>query len=201
MSGRQNDNNGSALSGNAQNKTEVVKASLSAGRALLVAIIAAIGGMAGSYLTGSKLVESTSVPALINARTICTTAINEEEKNFRERASDLLTAVAAFDADKSLLYKANHNQLYQPAKSAITQAMSMSSFASERLSVISVNIALSIKKLAITDMDYGTSDTAAYKTLSSSMGEWPEAYNEYMKTFDAKRASCNSDHINYKSEK
>lgn len=68
MSGSHNDSNISAHSGNAQNKAEVVKASLDIGSALLVAIIAALGGMAGSYLTGSKLVESTRVPALINAR-------------------------------------------------------------------------------------------------------------------------------------
>ena len=114
MSGSHDDSNISAHSGNAQNKAEVVKASLNIGSALLVAIIAALGGMAGSYLTGSKLVESTRVPALINARTICTTAVNEDEYKFREKASDFLAAVAAFDADKSLLYKANHNQLYQP---------------------------------------------------------------------------------------
>lgn len=201
MSGSHNDSNISAHSGNAQNKAEVVKASLNIGSALLVAIIAALGGMAGSYFTGSKLVESTRVPALINARTICTTAVNEDEYKFREKASDFLAAVAAFDADKSLLYKANHNQLYQPAKSAITKAMSISSYSSERLSVLAVNIASSIKQLAISDMDYVISDSGAYKKLSSSMEEWPEAYNEYMKTFDVKRASCNSDAISYKSEK
>lgn len=46
-------------------------------------------------------------------------------------------------------------------------------------------------------MDYVISDSGAYKKLSSSMEEWPEAYNEYMKTFDVKRASCNSDAISY----
>ncbi|HGA4731272.1 TPA: hypothetical protein ACISUP_002138, partial [Salmonella enterica subsp. enterica serovar Zanzibar] len=95
MSGSHNDSNISAHSGNAQNKAEVVKASLDIGSALLVAIIAALGGMAGSYLTGSKLVESTRVPALINARTVCTTAVNEDEYKFREKASDFLAAVAA----------------------------------------------------------------------------------------------------------
>lgn len=69
MSDGQNSNN---------DRTEVVKASLSAGSTLLVAIIAAIGGIIGSYFTGSKLVESTSVPALINARTICINAANED---------------------------------------------------------------------------------------------------------------------------
>lgn len=191
MSGGQNSNN---------DRTEVVKASLSASSTLLVAIIAAIGGIIGSYFTGSKLVESTSVPALINARTICINAVNEDEQKFRERASSLLAAVAAFDADKSLLYQPNHNQLYQPAKSAITQAMSISTYSSERLSVLAINIATSIKTLAIADMNYGASGEA-YKMLSSSMGEWPEVYGEYMKTFDIKRASCNFDESIHKSEK
>ena len=186
MSDGQNSNN---------DRTEVVKASLSAGSTLLVAIIAAIGGIIGSYFTGSKLVESTSVPALINARTICINAVNEDEQKFRERASSLLAAVAAFDADKSLLY-----QLYQPAKSAITQAMSISTYSSERLSGLAINIATSIKTLAIADMNYGASGEA-YKVLSSSMGEWPEAYSEFMKTFDIKRASCNFDESIHKSEK
>lgn len=43
MSGSHDDSNISAHSGNAQNKAEVVKASLNIGSALLVAIIAALG--------------------------------------------------------------------------------------------------------------------------------------------------------------
>ncbi|WP_206403710.1 hypothetical protein [Erwinia billingiae] len=191
MSAGRNSNNGS---------NDVVKASLSAGSALLVAIIAAVGGTIGSYLTGSKLVESTSQPALINARTICINAVNEDEHKFRERASGFLTAIAEFDADNSLLYKPNHNQLYRPAKSAIMQAMSISSYSSERLSVLAVNIATSIKTLAVADMQYGASDEA-YKLLSSSMGEWPEAYEEFMKTFDTKRAACNFNESNFISGK
>ncbi|MGV8927521.1 MAG: hypothetical protein ACOH2G_17840 [Ewingella sp.] len=191
MSGGQKSNSGS---------TEAVKTSLSAGSMLLVAIITAIFGTIGSYLTGLKLVESTSAPALINARTICINGVNEDEQKFRERASSFLAAVAAFDADNSLIYKANHNQLYKPAKSAITQAMSISPYSSERLSVLAINIASSIKTLAIADMEYGASGDA-YKMLSSSMGEWPEAYEEFIKTFDTKRAVCNFDESTHKSGK
>lgn len=168
---------------------EVVKAYLSVGSALLVAIIAAIGGTIGSYLTGSMLVESTTVPALIKARTDCINTINENEQRFREKASNFLAAVAAFDADKLLIYQSNNNELYEPAKLAITQAMSISPYSSERLALLAINIAASIKILAITDVEDDAS-SEAYKTLSSSMGEWHEAYEEFMKTFDIKRDTC-----------
>lgn len=129
------------------------------------------------------------MPALIKARTDCINTVNENEQKFREKASNLLAAIAAFDADKLLIYKYNNSELYEPAKLAITQAMSISPYSSERLVLLSINIAASIKILAVTDVEDDAS-REAYKILSSSMGEWHEAYEKFMKTFDIKRDAC-----------
>lgn len=170
------------------------------GKGILIAIIAAGGATLGSYLTGSKLVESTTVPALINARTICIDKVNEDEKKFREKASSFLAALAAFDADILFKYQGNNKQLYDSAKLAITQAMSISSYSSEHLAVLAISISASIRTLAMADMDDGVL-RAAYKTLSSSIGEWPKAYEVFMETFDTKRANCNTNYSLYQSRK
>lgn len=195
MSTNDYDKDNQTTSDKKSNNSGIIKTTLSGGSTLLVAIIAAIGGMVGSYLSGSKLAESTLVPALINAKTICINATNDDERKFRDKASALMQAVAEFDADKSLLYKPNTNQLYLPAKAAITQAMSISSYAPERLSVVAIDIAAAIKLIAVSKSEYGTPNEA-YTMLSSAMGEWASAYNEFLKTFDTRRTACNVSDLN-----
>ncbi|TXQ88664.1 hypothetical protein FV308_02395 [Escherichia coli] len=160
---------------------------------VLLALLAVAGGAYGSYLSGTKLVESTKIPAIINARAECTNDVTNDERAFRERSAKFLSSAASFNADTVLLFQANNNQLRDPAKKAITLGFEISAYSSDKLSLLALNIANSIKVIAGEELN-GGDQYAARKTLSESMADWQPAFNEYMKTFEQKRLKCASDY-------
>jgi len=161
---------------------------------LLLSLLAVAGGVIGSYLSGTKLVESTKIPAMINAKLTCENDINADENKFRERSAKFLSSVASFDADTSLYYHANNNQLRDPAKNVITQSSEISSFSNEKLSSLATNIADSVKTIAGEELN-GGDQYAARKVLASSRADWQPAFNEHIKSFDAKREKCKIDYL------
>lgn len=160
---------------------------------VLLALLAVAGGALGAYLSGTKLVESTKIPAMINARAECKKEVNNDERAFRERSAKFLSSAASFNADTALLSQANNNQLRDPAKKAITLGFEISAYSSDKLSLLAVNIASSIQIIAGEQIN-GGNQYAARETLSKSMADWQPAFNEYMKTFEEKRIKCASDY-------
>lgn len=166
---------------------------------VILSLLAVAGGVAGSYLSGTKLVESTKIPAMITARTACTNDVKNDERAFREKSAKFLSAAASFNADTALLHQANNNQLRDPAKKAITQGFEISAYSSDKLSILALNIANSIKIIAGEQIN-GGDQYSARSTLSKSMADWQPAFNEYMKTFEEKRLKCGVDYSDSKPD-
>lgn len=160
---------------------------------VILSLLAVAGGVIGSYLSGTKLVESTKIPAMISARAECIKDVKNDETAFRERSAKFLSSAASFNADTALLFQANNNQLRDPAKKAIALGFEISAYSSDKLSLLALNIANSIKIIAGEQIN-GGNQYAARETLSNSMADWQPAFNEYMKTFEQKRLKCVTDY-------
>ncbi|MFV9064342.1 hypothetical protein ABQ366_05265 [Serratia fonticola] len=165
----------------------VVNARLGVGGALLVAVISAVSGTAAAWFSGSKLVESTRIPAQISARTICISAVNQSEEQFRDKSAKFISSVADFKADSELLNQANTNMLRAPAKEVVKNGYSLISYAPPELSKLAMSISDSVRGIAKTP---GFGNDENFKRIDTAIAAWPLALSEFAKTFDAKRSEC-----------
>jgi len=164
-----------------------VKAKLSGGGALMVALIAALGGTAGSWLSGKQLVESARIPAQISARTTCIAKVDSSESNFKDKSSQFITSVATFRSDLVLMNSANKNMLRDPAITVSQNGYGLIPYASPELASLSKSISNSVRSIA---ENPGYASSKDIKNIDSSLDEWLPASSGFLKMFDKKRADC-----------